>query len=163
MSDLIWRKEYTYMTRVQILVSFNTCHFLSIKRNYQGQIHRRRSGRARAPFRNFWRILTACLHNMHKLYCNQQAKWMITMCILFSTLTTKHRVCVKGFQIYISRPKKLYRTGTAPPVKKFLDPPMITSKKYWIFMTFIKEWQNPLFLVNLRFIDQSTSLDDRVG
>ena len=50
------------------------------------------------PFWNFSRVYfwKFWQHNMRKIYCNQHA--MFTMCILFSTLTKKHRVCVKGHQ-----------------------------------------------------------------
>ena len=39
---------------------------------------------------------------------------MFTICTLFSTLTTKHKVCVKGIKTNL-RPQEVYRAGTAPP------------------------------------------------
>ena len=49
---------------------------------------------------------------------------MFTMSILFSTLTIK--IVWKGIKT-ISRPKKLYRAWTAPPVLKFQDPPLMIN------------------------------------
>ena len=43
---------------------------------------------------------------------------------MFSTLTTKRRVCVKGASKQISDPKNSTAPGPRPPVLKFLDPPL---------------------------------------
>ena len=53
---------------------------------------------------------------------------MLTICTLISTLTTKHRVCVKGASKQSPKPQEFYRAGTAPPVLKFLDPPLSIGK-----------------------------------
>ena len=44
--------------------------------------------------------------------CSHHA--MFTICTLFSSLTTKHKVCVKGIKTNL-RPQEVYRAGTAPP------------------------------------------------
>ena len=40
---------------------------------------------------------------------------MFTIFTLISTLTTKHRVCVKGASKQSPKPQEFYRAGTAPP------------------------------------------------
>ena len=61
------------------------------------QRQRRRTGRAPPCLKIFKGVyLKFRLYDTQKLYCNQHA--MFTICILFSTLTKKHRVCVKGHQ-----------------------------------------------------------------
>ena len=57
----------------------------------------------------FWKFW---LHNMHKLYCNQHE--MFTICILFITFTTKHRVCVKRHQNNLQTSKIITRRDRAP-------------------------------------------------
>ena len=69
----------------------------------------------------FWKIWQ---RNTHKLYCNQHAT--LKICKLFS-LNYSHYKSIEyvwwGIKT-ISRPLNIYRAGTAPPVYKFLDPPL---------------------------------------
>ena len=60
---------------------------------------------------------------MHKLYCSQHA--MFTMCILFSTLTTKAKGVCEGASKQSQGLKQLYCTGTAPP---------------WFLNSWIRHW-----------------------
>ena len=91
----------------------------------QRRIQRRRTGREPPPppckllRMYFWNFR---LQNTHKLYCNQYAMFYNMYFILYSHYKSIEYVW-RGIKT-ISRPKKLYRNGTAPPALKFLDPPL---------------------------------------
>ena len=56
---------------------------------------------------------------------------MFTICILFTSLLQKLRVCVRGIKTN-PRPKNSTAPGPRPPVLKFLNPPLYYVLKYFL-------------------------------
>ena len=72
--------------------------------------------RARAPlFEIFWGFVFVNFDCITRNNINCCRHTMLTICTLFSTLTTKHRVCVKGASKETSDPKNSTATGPRPP------------------------------------------------
>ena len=84
-----------------------------IELSIQRRIQDRRTGRAPPCLKSFLFVFVN-FDGITRIYfhCIQHA--VFTISILSSTLTTKHRICVKGHQ-NILRPQEFYRTGTAHP------------------------------------------------
>ena len=93
---------------------------------HQRRFQHRRAGRAPPCLNFFFKFVFITFHCITRIYFNCSLHTMFTICILFSTLTTKHRVCVKGASKQTSDPKNSTALGPRPPVLKFLDPPLYT-------------------------------------
>ena len=89
----------------------------------QRQIQHRRAGHV-PPFEIFQGFVFVNFDCITRIYFNCIHHTMFTICTQFSTLTTKHKVCVKGASKQISDAKNSTAPGTRPPVLKFLDPPL---------------------------------------
>ena len=91
---------------------------------YQRRIQHQR--RARTPLFDFffWGGVFVNFDYITLILSNCSHHTMFTICTLFSSLTAKHRVCVKGHQNKPKTPRILPRRDRAPRVLKFLDPPL---------------------------------------
>ena len=70
--------------------------------------------RAPPPIWNFWGFVFVHFGCITRNNINCCRHTMLTICTLFSTLTTKHRVCVKGASKETSAPRILPRRDRAP-------------------------------------------------
>ena len=106
--------------RIQIDKSFCFCMlFLVLSQSYltenvpYSKADPASARRARAPLFEFFGGPCFGKH-VTRIYFNCSHHTMITICTLFSTLTTKHRVCVKGASKQSSSPQNSSAPGLRP-------------------------------------------------
>ena len=78
----------------------------------------------RRLFRNFWRVVFVNFNCIICIYFNCSHHTMFTIFTLFSTLTTKHRLRVKGASKQTPDPNNSTMPRLRSPVLKFLDSPL---------------------------------------
>ena len=105
------------------------------------------------------------MHNLYCIYYNRHL--VLTMCILFSSLTTKAWVMCKEASKQSTDLKNYTRLGPRPPVLKFLDPPLQTTNvllenSMQLFMIFTTHSCNFYFSIqkSIQKLTSLTSLSD---
>ena len=109
-----------------------------------------------APARLFeiiWGFVFLNFDFITRIYFNCSHYSLLTISILFSTLTTKYRVCMKEESKQASDPKNS-TPGPRPPVLKFLDPPLYAQRfqREGIFIVSFLVWhERPSLSVSFKW------------